>query len=345
MEAAKPDLMEFNRLSEADVLMVLNRGDELMSWIKGVQNRAFEEALAGKSWDGFKLVEGRSNRQITDPVEVQKRVMAAGVPEDKLFKPQEMVSLTELEKLVGKKAFAQISEGLIHKPQGKPTLVEAVDPRPVFNSAAADFADLVEMEEAPATVKTNQPVDITPAPVPDMVPVEPKKRKRRTKAEIEAEKAAYEKAIDHAFDPAALEKLRATEAEFDKEFSDLVLGVNADDDDDFNPLGEPTAILPRLYWAQHCLDHGPAKYTLVQVSGSPVNIIGGFNFFMHRGHNDSSKWAISEERSGCEVSEEFSSPEAAITDARKKCAAQAANMNYFIAMAESRLKMLIKNKQ
>ena len=65
---------------------------------------------------------------------------------------------------------------------------------------------------------------------------------------------------------------------------------------------------------------------------------------MHRGHNDSSKWAISEERSGCEVSEEFSSPEAAITDARKKCAAQVENMNYFITMAESRLKMLIKNK-
>jgi len=44
-----------------------------------------------------------------------------------------------MEKLLGKKKFSEILNGLVEKPQGKPALVPESDKRPPMNTAAADF--------------------------------------------------------------------------------------------------------------------------------------------------------------------------------------------------------------
>ena len=59
-----------------------------------------------------------------------------------MVKPTELRSLTELEKLVGKKTFAALCGEYIVKPQGKPTLVPVSDKRPEINTAEEDFKDL-----------------------------------------------------------------------------------------------------------------------------------------------------------------------------------------------------------
>ena len=112
------------------------------TWLTGVEDYALEQALAGVKLPGWKVVEGRSNRKITDPDGIATTLSKEGYKEEQIYKPTELVSLTELEKLTGKKRFAELCGKFIEKPQGKPTLAPESDKRPAFNSVAEDFKDI-----------------------------------------------------------------------------------------------------------------------------------------------------------------------------------------------------------
>lgn len=121
---------------------VLPRLAAFKTWLSAVEEYALDQALSGVRYDGFKLVEGRSIRKITNPEDAEKALKGAGyLPEDYL-RPAESRTLTDLEKLVGKKRLAELLKGCIDKPQGKPTLVPASDKRPELNLAANDFKDI-----------------------------------------------------------------------------------------------------------------------------------------------------------------------------------------------------------
>ena len=77
----------------------------------------------------MKLVEGRSNRKITDDVIAANNLLNAGFGAEEIYKPQALRSITDLEKLCGKKMFSELMSGVIEKPPGKPTLVSADDKR------------------------------------------------------------------------------------------------------------------------------------------------------------------------------------------------------------------------
>ena len=91
--------------------------------------------MSGKSWNGWKLVEGRSVRKYTDDAAVIKAVTDAG------YDPYEkkLLGLTEMQKRLGKSRFGELLGGLVHRPQGKPTLVPESDKRPAITTAKADF--------------------------------------------------------------------------------------------------------------------------------------------------------------------------------------------------------------
>ena len=96
----------------------------------------------GKQWNGYKLVEGRSNRKYTDESAVIAAATAAGYRD--IFK-KSLIPITEMEKLMGKKTFAEVLGGLVIKPQGKPTLVPASDKRPAIHTGANhDFNEFTE---------------------------------------------------------------------------------------------------------------------------------------------------------------------------------------------------------
>lgn len=114
----------------------------IKTWLSGVEEYSLEQALNGVQYQGFKIVEGRSVRKITDPTAVMELLGKEGFAEESYLKPTELRSITDLEKLIGKKRFGALCSEYINKPQGKPTLVPESDKRPAFNQAADDFKDI-----------------------------------------------------------------------------------------------------------------------------------------------------------------------------------------------------------
>ncbi len=112
------------------------------TWLTGVEEYTLQQALSGVQYKGFKVVEGRSVRKITDASAVATLLKEEGFEESAYTKPKELRSITDLEKLIGKKRFASLCAEYIEKPQGKPTLVPETDKRPAFNMATEDFKDL-----------------------------------------------------------------------------------------------------------------------------------------------------------------------------------------------------------
>lgn len=128
-------------LADEEIAGVLPKLDDLTSWANAIKEYALQSALNGKEWPGFKLAEGRSNRKYADEEAVADAAKAAGYRD--IYK-QSLITITEMEKLLGKKRFNAILGGLITKPPGKPTLVPLSDKRPVMSISNAnnDFTEV-----------------------------------------------------------------------------------------------------------------------------------------------------------------------------------------------------------
>ena len=113
-------------LTDAEIEDVLAKLPDIKKWADEIQEYALAKALAGKEWTGFKLVEGRSVRKYTDEKAVIEAANAAGYHD--IYK-QSLISITEMEKLMGKVEFSKVLGALVTKPQGKPTLVPDTDKR------------------------------------------------------------------------------------------------------------------------------------------------------------------------------------------------------------------------
>jgi hypothetical protein len=82
-------------------------------------------ALAGQPLPGTKLIAGRAMRYYTDPAALADKLIKEGHERAVIYKSPELVGITEMESLLGKKGFATISAGLVDKKQGAPKLVSA----------------------------------------------------------------------------------------------------------------------------------------------------------------------------------------------------------------------------
>lgn len=141
LEIAKYEFAEPNALESEQISEILNQSTELKKWLDDIESYALKQARdQGQHFEGWKLVAGRSNRKITDADVAASILTEAGFTG--IFKPQELLSLTNLEKLVGKKQFGELLNEVIVKPEGKPTLVVSTDKRPEISSlgqAVKDF--------------------------------------------------------------------------------------------------------------------------------------------------------------------------------------------------------------
>ena len=132
-------------MTNEEVAEALINAQALKAYLSGLEAYALEKALEGQTFPGFKLVEGRSIRAISDPAAAMDILAKAGFEEASYCKPKELRTITDLEKLLKKKGFQELLGSYVVKPQGKPTLVEESDPRPAMNStssAVEDFKDV-----------------------------------------------------------------------------------------------------------------------------------------------------------------------------------------------------------
>ena len=134
----QPGLIPISELAE--ILPTLNR---ISSWIESVFAFLSSEAINhAVPVPGYKVVEGRSKRVFTDTKAVVDTAVANGYTD--LYK-QQLITLTEFEKMMGKKRFAELLGEYVAKPPGKLALVPESDPRPpvdLCNSPDQEFSVL-----------------------------------------------------------------------------------------------------------------------------------------------------------------------------------------------------------
>ena len=122
-------------LTDDQIATIVTHAGELKKWLTKVESYALAQATEGRAYPGLKLVEGRSVRKYTDEDDVARAVEAAG--EDP-YKPREVLGITAMTKLLGKKRFEELLGDYVHKPEGKPALVPESDKRPALTPVSAD---------------------------------------------------------------------------------------------------------------------------------------------------------------------------------------------------------------
>lgn len=139
LQLAKLEFAPPAELSDSEIADVLARIPQLKTWAADVEAYALSQAVnQGVVFEGFKLVAGRSIRKYTSETDVAAAAEAAGYRD---IWDRKLITLTAMERLMGKPAFNEILGDLVTKPAGKPTLVPASDKRPALDlvSAATDF--------------------------------------------------------------------------------------------------------------------------------------------------------------------------------------------------------------
>ncbi len=128
----------------AAILPTLNR---ISAWIESVFAYVSSEAINhAVQVPGYKVVEGRSKRIFTDTKAVVDTAIQNGYTD--LYK-QQLITLTEFEKMMGKKKFNELLGDFVAKPPGKLSLVPEDDPRPpvdLNNEPDQEFAVLPDTE-------------------------------------------------------------------------------------------------------------------------------------------------------------------------------------------------------
>ena len=137
LELAQYDFAMPDTLDEMEIAAILEKVDQLIAWGNDIKDYALVQAQAGTHFEGWKIVEGRSNRKFADEAAVATAVTEAG------FDPYEkkLLGITAMSNLLGKKQFDELLGGLVYKPPGKPALVPESDKRPAMNTATDDFKD------------------------------------------------------------------------------------------------------------------------------------------------------------------------------------------------------------
>lgn len=123
-----------SRLSDADLVRILEFRKPIEDWFKEIQATVENRATAGHDIPGMKLVEGRSNRDWRSVAKTEEHLMFLGLNKGDIWETK-MLSPAQIEEALRKKAkldrktIAIALQGYDFKPPGKPTLVRESDPR------------------------------------------------------------------------------------------------------------------------------------------------------------------------------------------------------------------------
>lgn len=147
LEVVKDDFDDPDLLNDKEISQILGRADNIIKWLNNIKDFALKEAIEkNKKWEGFKIVEGRSTRKITDEEKAAEILKLHGGTDIQIWKPKEILGLTALEKNFGKKKISEWLADVIQKPPGSPTLVPESDKRDEWHDVKKDFDNLDKTE-------------------------------------------------------------------------------------------------------------------------------------------------------------------------------------------------------
>ena len=131
-------------MTPAETAEALREVPFIKTWLSGIEEYSLEMALAGTTYPGFKLVEGRSVRKYSDQNKCAEILHNAGFTDDVIYKPKELKGISDMEKILRKKAFNELLGQYVIKPAGKPSLVPEDDPREPLSTAENDFKEIYQ---------------------------------------------------------------------------------------------------------------------------------------------------------------------------------------------------------
>lgn len=123
-------------MTDEEIVEMIGKIDRYRSWINSFDQFVYQEAMNGKKWTGYKLVEGRSSRKITDPDKVRNELLDEYLGDE--IMNISLKGITDLEKLLGKKVFAARFGKYLQSQPGAPKLVPESHPGTEYNSLS-DF--------------------------------------------------------------------------------------------------------------------------------------------------------------------------------------------------------------
>lgn len=131
-------------LTDAEIGELLRKAEGIVAWYTDLQDYARDAILAGRVIPGYKVVEGRQVRAFKDTDKALEIMRGEGYDDAVLYE-RKPLTLAQLEKLTGKKRFAEIMADNITWPRGKPTLVTLDDKRdPYSPTGPGEFAGVTD---------------------------------------------------------------------------------------------------------------------------------------------------------------------------------------------------------
>jgi len=127
-------------ISDSELAEAFLRVEEITKWCTDVSYAALQRALTGSVLPGLKVVTGREgNRNWADA-----KAIAGALPlliGDSAYKPREVISPTDAERLLGKAQPAEWDslQQFITRPPGRPSLVRDTDSRPALGAVSLEF--------------------------------------------------------------------------------------------------------------------------------------------------------------------------------------------------------------
>ncbi len=137
------DLPTPEALTTEAMTRVLDGAGAVRDWLRAIEAHIIHMIDVGEDVPGYKLVQGRANRQWHDPEKVDKYLARRGLRVGQRFK-KVLVSPAQAEKALKGTKGPELPERLYHKPEGKKKLVPDADARPALPaSATEDFTEFM----------------------------------------------------------------------------------------------------------------------------------------------------------------------------------------------------------
>ena len=122
-------------LDNKTLATILDNKKLIESWLKAIEDHISDTLHSGDTFDGYKLVAGRSLRKWADSDTAQSELIE--LLGDQAFE-KKLLTVAKAEKALGAKRKKEMDH-LIIKPQGKPTLAPMSDKRPAIDNCSNDF--------------------------------------------------------------------------------------------------------------------------------------------------------------------------------------------------------------